>query len=318
MWIRAPACMMLVVLSIACRPQAPQAARAPVRLRVTSGTPGGGFHPLGEALGRAWRAAPGLEVEVHESAGSVSNVEALQRGEADVGFAFADVAYTAFAGGVTGRAQPFDRLRAIAVLQLNPLHLIVGARSGIGGVRDLRGRRVGVGRPGSGTALTASLVMTAFGVDAGLVRIEPIGYNEAAARIGQGTLDALFVVGSDPLESVDAAARAGATLIPIHGSIIDGLRHQYPFLRRAVIPGGTYPGQPAPVPTIGVDNVLVCSSRLDEALVYDLTKRLFDALPSLATAHASLRLMDLEQAPSAPIPLHDGAARFYREREIRQ
>ena len=235
-----------------------------------------------------------------------------------MGFAFADVAYTAFAGGLAGSPQPFDRLRAIAVLQLNPLHLVAAPRSGIRHPRDLRGRRVGVGRPGSGTALTASLVMSAFGVDPSSVRIEPLAYNDAAARLAAGTLDALFVAGSDPLESVAIAIRAGAVLLPLHGPVIEALRHQYPFLRRAVIPARTYGGQHDPVLTIGVDNVLVCSSRLGESLVYDLTRRLFEALPSMAAAQPSLRLMDLEQAPATPIPLHEGAARYYREREIAQ
>jgi uncharacterized protein len=314
----AVAASLVALLGFACH-QAPGSRVPPTRVRITSGTPGGGFQPLGEALGGALRSSmPDTSVDVRESAGSVSNVEAIQRGDADVGFAFADVAYTAFAGGLSGSPHPFDRLRAIAVLQLNPLHLVVAPRSGIRDVADLRGRRVGVGRPGSGTALTATLVMSAFGVNVSTVQIEPITYNDAAARLARGTLDALFVAGSDPLESVSIALRAGATLLPLRGPVIEALRHQYPFLRRAIIPARTYDGQPEQVQTIGVDNLLVCSNRLGESLVYDLTRHLFDALPALAAAQRSLRLMDLEQAPATPIPLHEGAARYYREREIAQ
>jgi len=133
-----------------------------------------------------------------------------------------------------------------------------------------------------------------------------------------GTLDALFVAGSDPLESVAITARTGSRVISIRGPVVEALRQQYPFLRRAVIPAGTYAGHPNTIETIGVDNVLICSVGLEEEVVYRLTKALFEVLPSLSVEHRSLRLIELEQTPATPIPLHDGAARYYREREITQ
>jgi TRAP-type uncharacterized transport system substrate-binding protein len=83
-----------------------------------------------------------------------------------------------------------------------------------------------------------------------------------------------------------------------------------------MIPGSTYPGHPDAIHTIGVDALLVCRRDLEESLVYDLTRRLFEALPSLSSQQESLRLMDVELAPATPIPLHEGAARYYREREL--
>ncbi|MBI4472356.1 MAG: TAXI family TRAP transporter solute-binding subunit [Acidobacteria bacterium] len=288
-------------------------------VRFTTGTPGGGFQPLGEALARAYgKALPSVVLDVQEGGGSVGNVEAIQRGDADLGFAFADVTYTAFAAGLSGQNEPFDRLRGIAVLQLTPLHLVAGAHSGIESVADLHGRRVGIGPPGSGTAVTADLVMKAFDVDPASVRIEATSFSEMAERLLAGTLDALFVAGSDPLESVAITARTGSRVIPIRGPVVEALRQQYPFLRRAVIPAGTYAGHPNTIETIGVDNVLICSVGLEEEVVYRLTKALFEVLPSLSVEHRSLRLIELEQAPATPIPLHDGAARYYREREITQ
>jgi len=104
--------------------------------------------------------------------------------------------------------------------------------------------------------------------------------------------------------------------MPIAGPPIDRLRHEYPFLRVTAIPRGTYPGDVPTIRTIGVDSLLVCRRDLDEQLVYDLTRRFFDALPSLSSSQGALRFMDLDQAPATPIPLHEGAARFYREREL--
>jgi uncharacterized protein len=284
-------------------------------LRLTTGSPGAGFHPLGEALARTYRNAfPHLTLQVIESPGSVRNVEAIQNGEADLGFAFADVAYVAFVGRLEG--EPFTRLRGIAVLQLNPLHLVVRAQSHIKDVSGLRGRRVGVGPPGSGTALTAGLVLRAFGIDPESVHAEYLQFNEASTRLIAGELDAMFVNASYPSESVTMAARAGARLLAIEGGAVDRLRHDYPFLRLTAIPVSTYAAHPEPVHTIGVDNLLVCRSDLDEDLVYELTKHFFAGLPALASEQASLRLMDFSQVPATPIPLHDGAARYYREREL--
>ena len=292
-----------------------QTPPSPRVLRLTTGSPGAGFHPLGEALARTYRNAfPQLTLQVIESPGSVRNVEAIQNGEADLGFAFADVAYVAFVGRLND--QPFARLRGIAVLQLNPLHVVVRVQSPIRDVSGLRGKRVGVGPPGSGTALTAELMLHAFGIDPESVHAEYLQFNEASTQLIDGRLDAIFVNASYPSESVTMATRKGARLLAIEGAAVDRLRHDYPFLRLTAIPAGTYPGHPQPVHTIGVDNLLVCRSDLDEDLVYELTKSFFGGLPALASEQTSLRLMDFSQGPATPIPLHDGAARYYREREL--
>jgi uncharacterized protein len=215
-------------------------------------------------------------------------------------------------GQLDSASGPFSRLRGLAVLELAPIHLVARAGSGIRDVAGLRGRRVGVGVPGSGTALTAGLVLKTFGVEEGSIRAERIRNKEAVPRLLDGTLDAMFVSGRDPVESVTDATRAGARLLPLHGVAIDRLRHDYPFFRTTITAGGSYPGHGQPIPTIGVDNLLVCRSDLSESLAYDLTRGFFEALPSIA----ALRLLDLEEAPATPIPLHEGAARYYREREL--
>jgi TRAP transporter TAXI family solute receptor len=308
--------LVATAIHVGCsRPQRPPRA-APRTLRLTTGTPGAGFNPLGFALATAYRAAlPNLQVSISESPGSVRNVEALQRGDADMGFAFADVAYVAFVGRLDGHTS-YDKLRGIAVLQLNPLHIVVGAHSTIRTVADLRGRRVGLGPPGSGTALTASLVLHSFGIDPASLQADLLPFNEASARLTAGRLDAIFVNASYPSESVVMATRAGARLLAIEGPAVDRLRHDYPFLRLTSIPAGTYPLHTKAVHTVGVDNLLLSRSDLDEDLVYELTKQFFALLPTLAAAQTSLRAIDFTQMPATSVPLHEGAARYYREREL--
>jgi TRAP transporter TAXI family solute receptor len=297
--------------------EVPRASTPPPVLRFRTGMPGAGFHPLGEAITSAYLRTPsGPQMDIQQSAGSVSNLEALQRGTADLGLAFADVAYMGYAGRLIDHPERLDRIRGIAVLHLTPVQLMVRGGTGITRISDLQGRRVGLGPPGSGTALTATLVLDAYGIGAGEVRSEALLFNEAAHRLVRGTLDAMFVNAGYPAESVRMAAAAGGRLLPVNGGVALRLRRDYPFLRQTVVPGGTYPGHPDAVHTIGVDSVLICRSDLDDNTVYDVTKTFFAVLPSLVADHPSLRLIDLEQVPATPIPLHRGAARYYREREL--
>jgi TRAP transporter TAXI family solute receptor len=245
-------------------------------------------------------------------------VEALQSRNADIGFAYADVAYMASSGELSGNVVPLGRIRAIAALRLTPLHVVVRSAAGINTIRDLRNHRVNVGPQGSGTALTAGVILRAFGISAADLRIETLPHNVAAAGLGDGTLDAMFVGASYPAQSVRSATGAAARLLPVDGPEVDRLRHEYPFLRPTLIPADTYAHHAVAVRTIGVDSIFVCRSDLDDALVYRLTRAFFDVLPQLARDQPWLREMDLDQAPASPIPLHDGAARFYRERELAQ
>jgi TRAP transporter TAXI family solute receptor len=266
-------------------------------------------------LAGAYRDA-GIRVTISNSDGSVSNVRAIETGEADIGLAYADVVYSAYIGRLDSVPRSCGRLRALAVLELTPVHLVVRRGVDIHTVRDLRGHGVGVGPAGSGSALTAHTVMRAFGLADQDVRAHSVPYNDAASRLEDGSLDAMFVTGSIPLKSVERVVRSGARILPLAGPAIVRLKREYPFFRATLIPAGTYAGHPEPIRTIGVDNILVVRQGLDQALAHDLTARLFDALPSISRRLGLLRSMSVGLAPAAPIPLHDGAARFYREQEL--
>jgi uncharacterized protein len=278
---------------------------------------GGGFLPLANHLANLYRQKlPDLTIETVSSAGGVANIQALQRGDADLGFAFADVTYLSFQGRWQPGEPAYDRLRAVAVMQLTPVQLVVSQNSHIRSVGDLRGHRVGIGPPGSGTAVTAGLVLAAFGVMPADVSAEALPFEDAAERMIDGTLDAMFDDAVYPAEAILTTVRAGARLLPLNGEPIERLRHEYPFFRRTTIPSDAYLRATKAVHTIGVDSLLICRRGLDEGLVYDLTRVFFEALPAQPFLQDALRFMDLDQAPATPIPLHEGAARYFREREL--
>lgn len=303
-------------LVTACESAAVSPRSEPLVLRLSTGlVPAGGTSSLlAEALADSFeRTSRKLSVKTRPTAGSVANVEAIQLDEVDVGQAAADVAYQAFIGRLDPKRGRFDRLRAIAVLELTPVQLLARRDAPIRNVADLRGRRVAVGPQGAGTTLTARLILQAFGIPPSAVQIKSLPFSDAGAMLIKGSLDAMFQ-NAVRTETADRALRAGARLIPITGSPINRLRHEYPFFRLTVISRGRADGT-ATIPTIGVDNLLLCRRDLSEAVVHEITSRLFDILPSLSLSRG-VEFVDLDQAPATPIPLHDGASRYYREQEL--
>jgi TRAP transporter TAXI family solute receptor len=295
-----------------------RAAEQPKRsqIRLTTGTPGAGFFRLGTALAHEYTRVLGdTDFLVLESEGGASNIEAIERGEADVGLAHANVTYLAFTGRADSSRAPSTRLRGIAKLNLMSVHLLVRRGAPIRQVADLRGRRIGLG-VGRGSGPTAAVVLGAFGMKLTEVTIVPVRYNDAPAGLADNLFDAHLVTGSAPLEAVTQATAAGARLLELDGPSAQRLHRDFPFYKLAVIPAGTYPGHARAIHTVGVDSLLICRADLDEAVVYRLTKALFEILPAVSTLELSFGEMNVDQAPATPIPLHPGAARYYREREL--
>jgi TRAP transporter TAXI family solute receptor len=234
-------------------------------------------------------------------------VTALQQGDVDVTILFADVAYLAFVGQLGG--QPYDQLRGIATLNPNPLYLVVRRGSAIRKPEDLQGRRVGIGRAGASTALTASAVLETLDLH---VQMSHVAVGEALTALSAGELDALFVGGVSPADQIRTAVGKNIDVLSFSPATIARLQRRNPFLRGMVIPRDLARGEPGL--TIGLDGLLVCRSGLDADMVYGVTKAFFQALPELSAFDAPpLRQMNPEDASATPIPLHEGAARYYRE-----
>ena len=206
--------------------------------------------------------APGPRDEIDESEGATSDIEAIERGEADLAFAHADVAYLASVGRLDGGRQAFTRLRGIAMLQRARVHVVTAPGARIGRIEDLRGRRLSLGRVAPDLTPAARIVLAAHGIQPTDVTVLPTPADEVVGWLTTGRLDALILTAADPLDTIVHATRAGARLLPVEGPGIDRLRYTYPFFSRALIPADMYPGQPRAVRTIGVDTVLLCRAGL--------------------------------------------------------
>jgi TRAP transporter TAXI family solute receptor len=295
----------------------PEPPANPVTVRIATGLPGMTFRPLGEALATAFQEVlPPIKFVTVETEGSVRNVEFVETSKAELGLALADVAYMGFSGRVGELGARADKVRGIAVLHPSTIHVLVGPTSSISSLSELKGRRVGVGPPGSGTAVTSSILLRAHGVASGDVQQFSMPFLMAIEALTSGKLDAVFITAAEKVEVVRQAMLAGSRLLDVTGPVAERLRVEYPFLQPTTIPPGTYPGQDRPVRTLQESVVLICRQDLDDVIVREITAALFKVLPRLSVSGDFLRLIDVRGAPATPIPLHPGAAWYYREREL--
>jgi TRAP transporter TAXI family solute receptor len=246
---------------------------------------------------------------VTEGGSSITSLNDLRHGKIDLSMPMADVAYLAYSGQLDGVGGAFDQLRGLAVLDLATVHLIAGAHTGVREITDLKGLRLSLGPPGSAITLIAAQLLGVHGISMADVKGVQLPNPEFPEALAMRKIDAAFVTFSPPNESVTRTLQGGARLVEIHGPRIEQLRTRYPYLKRTVIPPSTYPRQAAPVHTIGVDGLLVSRADVDEDVVYRVLDAYFATRPET-------RPPDLERAPATPIPLHPGAARYYRQREL--
>ena len=235
--------------------------------RIGTGGAGGTYYPIGGLIALAISnppgsrpceqggscGVPGLVAIAQSSNGSVTNAQAVQSGALESAFVQSDVAYWAYTGtGGFERGGPSDRLRTIASLYSESIHLVVRVDAGIDSVKDLRGKRVSLDEPGSGTLTDALLVLQAYGIGMGDFEAEYMKPELAAEKIRNGQLDAFFFVAGYPALSVSRLAdETGVDLVPINGPEARALVERHRFFSLNVIPGGTYSGV-GETPTVSV------------------------------------------------------------------
>jgi TRAP transporter TAXI family solute receptor len=250
-----------------------------------------------------------FSVETTDIGDSEKRLMALQQGSLDVAIGVADIAYLAFNGLLPDRSRPMDKIRAIALLHSAAVHFLAGPAANP--ARGFRGKRVVLGNPVGANVLLGERLIDSMGIARSEIQGEFLPRDLSVERLLKGEVDAAIIIGRPPQDPVVRALRGGARLLEIEGPEIDRLRVYYPLLRRILIPRGTYPSQRAPVHTVGVDLLLVCRADLDKQMVYELTRAFFEQSPE------NIRIRpDPQRAPAAVIPLHPGAARYYREREV--
>lgn len=297
---------------------APASQRDPEQTRLVLSIPfTGAWESIGRALASSYGTRlPHVRPDVVMGQSLESQVDAMQAGTVDLALEDAETAYLAYSSGTPAVASPHTALRAIGVLFSIAVQIAVPAQTGITSIDQLRGRRVDVGAPGGSVDRASRIILESYGF--GFDRIVPVASgSDTLAQFRSGTLDARVFYSAFKHPVIDDISRdVDVRVLPIDRRVLGAIQERHHFLKTTTIPAGTYRNQTSDVRTVGMDVLLLCRQDLSESLAYDLTRALFESVPALQQAHESAGLIDAERGPTAPIPLHPGAARYYREREI--
>lgn len=264
---------------------------------------------------------PGLVAVAQATRGSIDNLRQINSGQVESGFAQSDFAAMAYAGtGAFADEGAMTRLRAIASLFPETLHVVVRIDSPIRSIAGLAGKVVAIGEPGSGTQVNAKMLLAAAGFGEDDVTRKNLTPARAAEEIKAGTIDALIVVGSQPIPAIqELAAAAPIRLVPVDGAVATKLQRHFSFYRPAVIPAGVYRNVDFDTPSIGFYALWVVGADADPQLVYEITRSLWSdgAAKLFATLDPIGKRINVAEAlTGVSVPLHAGAERFYRERGL--
>ena len=300
--------------------------------RIATGGTAGTYFPIGGLIANAISnppgsracdeggscGVPGLVATAIASNGSVANINGIASGTLESGFSQSDVAYWAHSGtGIFADKGAVEKVRAIANLYPESIHLVARADAGIKSVADLKGKKVSLDEPGSGTLVDARIILEGYGLTEDDVEPEYLKPNQAADLMRDGNMDAFFFVGGFPAGAIaELSTSMDVVLVPISGQEAGGLLEEYEFFAENTIPGGTYKGTDEDVTTLSVGAQWVTSSDQPEELIYEITKALWNdnTRKLLDSGHAKGKVITKESAlDGIGIPLHAGAERFYRE-----
>ncbi len=294
------------------------------RVFVTIGTGGvtGVYYPTGGAISRMINKkykVYGIKATVESTAGSVYNINAVLSGDLEFGIAQSDRQYQAYHGlAEWSKLGPQKRLRSIFSIHPESITLIASVNSGIKSLKDLRGKRVNIGNPGSGQLQNSKDVLQAAGIPLSSIHVEQVKAVEAPALLQDGRIDAFFYTVGHPNGNIKEATsgRIKVRIIPITGPGIEKLLLKYPYYAKTVIPIKFYPKaeNKEDVESIGVKATFVTSVDVDEKIVYAITKEVFENLEEFKKLHPAYSVLTKENMlKGLSAPIHRGALRYYRE-----
>src|SRR5215475_10981124 len=309
--------LLAVALAVAAPP-----AFAQTRLSIATGGTGGVYYPLGGGLANVLtKLLTGVEATAEVTSASVDNVKLVGTGRADIAFVLGDTAADGYNG--VEKFKQKEPIRAIAVLYANKGQWVTTEGTGIEKMQDLKGRRIATGAPGSGTEIIALRILEAYGIDpAKDVKREKLSVAESVNAIKDKKIDAFFWSGGVPTAAVtDLAATPGNTIRLLdHTDAIPKLVQKYGSLYvKGLIPAKSYPGQTKDAQVADVWNVLVVNEKMDEKLVYDIVKTVFEKKADLVAVHSEAANLELstQYQGGSPIPFHPGAIRYFAEKGLR-
>lgn len=290
-------------------------------VNIATGGTGGVYYPLGGALAKVFNdKIEGISANSQSTGASTENVGLILDDEAEIAFIQNDITYYAAEGTEMFKDKgSTDDLRGMAIWYPEVVQIVASKSSGITSLEDLKGKRVAVGSPGSGTEANARQILEAHGLTYDDIKADTLSFADAASNLQDGNVDAAFVTAGLPTAAiVELTTSTDVVVIPITSAKISELNGKYPFYTEVTIAAGTYKDQDQDVTTTAVMAMLVVNKNMDEDLVYELTKAMFENKDIIDETHDRGKDLQLETAlEGMPIELHPGSAKYYDEKGIK-
>jgi TRAP transporter TAXI family solute receptor len=285
-------------------------------VNVLTGGQSGVYYPMGVALSQLYgKALPDAKVTVQSTKASAENLNLLQAGRGEIAFTLADALSNAWKGDAdVGFPKPLDKLRAVAGIYANYIQIVASEESGIKTMADLKGKRISVGAPKSGTELNARAVLKAAGLSYDdFAKVEYLPFGQSVELMKNRQLDVTLQSAGLGVASLrDLSTSIKIVVVPIPAAVVAKVGDS--AYQEATIPANTYTGQTVDVPTIAIKNFLVSHTGVSDDVVYAMTKSMFENLDYLVSAHKAAKGIQLKSATSGTsVPFHPGAAKYYRE-----
>lgn len=293
--------------------------RAQEFINILTGGTSGAYYPIGVALSNIYgKAIPNTKVQVQPTKASVENLNLLHTNKGEIAFTLGDSLSDAWNGKAdAGFATKLSSLRGIAAIYPNYIQIVANADSGIKSMADLKGKRISVGAPKSGTELNARAVLAAAGISyKDFAKVEYLGFGESVDLMKNRQIDVTLQSAALGVASIrDLAASIAITVVAVPADLVPKIGD--PAYVATSIPANTYNGQTTAVPAVAVNNFLVTNAKVSDDLAYKMTKALFDDIGTLHAAHAAAKVITLENGPkNSPVPLHPGAIKYYKEKGV--
>lgn len=294
------------------------ASAGELKLILATGGTAGTYYPYGGAMSKIWNSKiPGMNVTAQATGASVENVRLMNKDEVELALVQSDTIDFAY-NAKEAFKEKLTKMAAVAVLYPELIHIVVRGELGIKSFSGLRGKKIGVGAPGSGTEANFRQLLDAHRMTKDDVSAQFLSFSESADKFKDRRIDAFMVTGGVPTSAItDVATQRDIKILHIDDTMISIMTGKYPFLAGAVIPANSYKGVTADVKTVAVNAVLIAHPKLSETAVYNMTKVLFENQTELAAAHAKGKVLSLQVAATGvSIPFHPGAARYYKEKGV--
>ncbi|MER1987195.1 MAG: TAXI family TRAP transporter solute-binding subunit [Solibacillus sp.] len=279
---------------------------------IATGGSSGPYNIIGTTLANEYSSTYGVNSKPQATGASVENINLIKEGKVEMAFVMSDVLTEAVTG--TGNFSEKIDIQQVAALYPNFVQIVTTADSGIKTLDDLKGKRVAVGDQNSGVEVNARNLLNGYGITYDDIKVDYLGYAEAADGLKSGNIDAAFLTSGLPNSSVlELANSIDLSLVSVDPAKIEEIAKDQPYFLPMEIPANTY-GNAEPVPTAAIMNALVVSPKLSEDDVYKLTTTFFGNLDKLVTSHQAAADISLEGAQQGMVaPVHPGAQKFYDE-----